>query len=99
MNITDERACMCALGKILGFKPKTAQAILKHLGSASTLFRMSRQEADEFLGPFFKEKELICTREYESAYKELTVKTEESYMPAATKTATLLCSRSAKMRR
>lgn len=72
MNITDERACMCALGKILGFKPKTAQAILKHLGSASTLFRMSRQEADEFLGPFFKEKELICTREYESAYKELT---------------------------
>lgn len=72
MNITDERACMCALGKIFGFRPKTAQAILKHLGSASALFRMSRQEADEFLGPYFKERDKICIKEYESSFKELS---------------------------
>ena len=32
MENFEEKACLCALGKIFGFKPKIATALIEHLG-------------------------------------------------------------------
>jgi hypothetical protein len=44
MENFEETACLCALGKIFGFKPKIALALIEHLGGAREVFKTSRKD-------------------------------------------------------
>jgi DNA processing protein len=68
MENFEEKACICALGKIFGFKPKIAHALIEHLGSAREVFRISRQELEMLLGPHSQYIDMIRkSAVYESA--------------------------------
>lgn len=71
MEISDEKACLCALNKIFGFTPKIALALLSHLGNASEIFRLGSDEIDGLLGPYSKHKSLITWKSVEEARTEL----------------------------
>jgi DNA processing protein len=51
MENFEEKACLCALGKIFGFKPKIGLALIEHLGSAREVFKTGRQDLEMLLGP------------------------------------------------
>jgi DNA processing protein len=51
MENFEETACLCALGKIFGFKPKIALALIEHLGGAREVFKTSRKDLELLLGP------------------------------------------------
>ena len=51
MENFEEKACLCALGKIFGFKPKIALALINHLGDAREVFKIKRNELELLLGP------------------------------------------------
>ena len=59
MENFEEKACLCALGKIFGFKPKIALALIEHLGDAMEVFKMERKELELLLGPHSQYVELI----------------------------------------
>ena len=59
MKTQEEKTCLCALGKIFGFEPKTGIALVTHLGSASEVFRIGKQGLEELLGPHSKYSNLI----------------------------------------
>lgn len=71
MEITHEKACLCALNSIFGFEPKIALALLSHFGSASEIFRLSPQEQDLFLGPHSKYRGCISRTAVEKSTREL----------------------------
>lgn len=71
MEITHEKACLCALNRIFGFEPKIALALIAHFGSASGVFALRPEEADRILGPHSKYKGCICARTVENAWTEL----------------------------
>lgn len=50
MENFEEKTCLCALGKIFGFKPKIAIALITHFGSACEVFRTDRKELEAILG-------------------------------------------------
>ncbi|MBE6227442.1 MAG: DNA-processing protein DprA [Bacteroidales bacterium] len=54
MNDFEEKVCLCALGKIFGFEPKTGTALIRHLGSAREVFRTGKEQLTDLLGPFSK---------------------------------------------
>ncbi len=72
MNDIDEKASLCALGRIFGFEPKTALALISHCGSASAIFRLSQDETDSLLGPYSRHRKEISPERQEEAYRELT---------------------------
>lgn len=49
----DEKTCICALGKALGYEPRRAHAIINEFGSACAFFEMSIEERGKVL-PFIK---------------------------------------------
>ena len=51
MENFEEKACLCALGKIFGFKPRIALALIEHLGNAREVFKLSRNDLETLLGP------------------------------------------------
>ena len=51
MENFEETACLCALGKIFGFKPKIALALIEHLGEAREVFKICRKDLELLLGP------------------------------------------------
>lgn len=59
MENFEEKACLCALGKIFGFKPKIALALVEHLGNASEVFRLTRGELETLLGPHSQYTDVI----------------------------------------
>ena len=59
MENFEEKACLCALGKIFGFKPKIALALIEHLGSAHEVFKIGRQDLEKLLGPHSQYIDLI----------------------------------------
>ena len=59
MENFEEKACLCALGKIFGFKPKIALALIEHLGSAREVFKIGRQDLERLLGPHSQYVDLI----------------------------------------
>lgn len=71
MKNKNEKACLCALGKIFGFEPKTANAMIEHIGSARKIFELGKDELDEMLGPFSRHKGEIRPEAVEKAYEEL----------------------------
>lgn len=54
MNDFEEKVCLCALGKIFGFEPRTGTALIRHLGSAREVFRTEKEQLTELLGPYSK---------------------------------------------
>ena len=59
MKNFEEKACLCALNRIFGFEPKSALAIMAHLGCASTLFTLDEKELETILGPYSKYRHQI----------------------------------------
>ena len=72
MNDIDEKASLCALGRIFGFEPKTALALISHYGDAKSIFRLSKDELEALLGPYSRHRGEICPEKQEEAYRELT---------------------------
>ena len=71
MENIEEKACLCALNRIFGFEPKIAQALIRHLGSAAEVFRLSPKDLEEITGPHFKYKGQICRAAVDSTVEEL----------------------------
>ena len=71
MENFEEKACLCALNRIFGFEPKTGQALIAHLGSATKVFMLSDDELTFLLGPHSRHKGKICKKAVEEAAKEL----------------------------
>ena len=59
MENFEEKVCLCALGKIFGFKPKIALALIEHLGSAHDVFKVKRHELEMLLGPHSQYTDII----------------------------------------
>lgn len=71
MEITHEKACLCALNRIFGFEPKISLALISHLGSAADVFALKQSELDLLLGPYSKYRGCISQKPLENAYHEL----------------------------
>lgn len=71
MTDYDERLCLCALNRILGFRPDLAHGILEHLGSAAELFRLGDEGRKELFGPWSRLVSQINDRELETTEDEL----------------------------
>lgn len=52
MKNFEEKACLCALNRIFGFKPKIALALISNFGSASEVLSMRNKDIDLVLGPY-----------------------------------------------
>lgn len=71
MNDIDEKTSLCALGRIFGFEPKTALALIAHCGDAKSIFKLGRDELEMLLGPYSRHLGEICAEKQEEAYREL----------------------------
>lgn len=71
MKTFEEKICLCALNRIFGFEPKVALALIRHLGSASEVFRLSDKEIDTLLGPYSKYRGKITPQAVENSAQEL----------------------------
>lgn len=71
MEITHEKACLCAMNRIFGFEPKIALALISHFGSASEVFTLKAEELDLLLGPHSKYRGCITPSILEREYREL----------------------------
>lgn len=89
MENFEETACLCALGKIFGFKPKIAIALIEHLGGAREVFKICRKDLELLLGPHSQFTDMIRkSAVYEAAdelerYEKLDISyvgwTQENY--------------------
>jgi DNA processing protein len=66
-----EKASLCALGKIFGFEPKIATALITHAGSASGVFGFGKDELEQILGPYSTYRWQIRPEAVDSAGEEL----------------------------
>ena len=66
-----EKACLCALNRAFGFEPKTALALIDHLGSANAIFQLNSLEVDQLFGPYSRHKGKICSRALDEACTEI----------------------------
>lgn len=71
MDNKEEKACSCALGRIFGFEPRIALALISHAGSAAEVFRAPVREIEEMLGPYSKYRGKITASAVRAAEKEL----------------------------
>jgi hypothetical protein len=71
MENFEEKACLCALGKIFGFKPKIALALIEHLGGAQEVFKIERNELEMLLGPHSQYTDAIRKSAVYEAAEEL----------------------------
>ena len=71
MEITHEKACLCALNRIFGFEPKIALALISFLGNATEVFALDPDERDRILGPHSKHRGSITRKALAEAYDEL----------------------------
>ncbi len=71
MTYFNEKTCRYALGRIFGFHPVTAHALLEAFGSAAAVFSLGYSGLVEALGAGHKDLDKINDREYEAAEKEL----------------------------
>ena len=70
-NFSQERVCACALGHIFGYRPRYATALIEKLGSASAIFRLSKRDLDEILGPHSNYKGMISQEALDASAAEL----------------------------
>ena len=73
MENFEEKACLCALGKIFGFKPRIALAMIEHLGSAREVFKLRRDSLELLLGPHSQYTDVIRKSVVYEACKELEI--------------------------
>jgi DNA processing protein len=59
MENFEEKACLCALGKIFGFKPKIGLALIGHLGDAREVFKVNKKDLELLLGPHSQYTDII----------------------------------------
>ena len=52
MKVTEEKASLCALGKVFGFKPRIALALIEHLGSARAVFDLKENDINGLLSAY-----------------------------------------------
>lgn len=71
MENFEEKACLCALGKIFGFKPKIALALIEHLGGACEVFKTRRHDLEMLLGPHSQYTDTIRKSTVYEAAEEL----------------------------
>ena len=71
MENFEEKACLCALGKIFGFKPKIATALIEHLGNAREIFKLRRNDLELLLGPHSQYTDTIRKSTVYDAAEEL----------------------------
>ena len=71
MKHFEEKACLCALNRIFGFKPKIALALISHFGSASEVFSLNEKELNLVLGPYAGYKAHLGLASAEKEAKEL----------------------------
>lgn len=71
MKQFEEKACLCALNRVFGFKPKIAIALISHFGSASEVFSLNEKELDLILGPYSGYKSQLGMASAEKEAKEL----------------------------
>lgn len=71
MENFEEKACLCALSKIFGFKPKIALALIGHLGDAREVFKVSRRDLEMLLGPHSQYTDIIRKATVYEAAEEL----------------------------
>lgn len=71
MKDIEEKVCLCTLGRIFGFEPKTALALISYSGSAKAIFRMSSGELDSLLGPYSRHRNLIHEADLDRTHREL----------------------------
>lgn len=71
MDNKEEKACSCALGRIFGFEPRIALALISHKGSAAEVFRTPVREIEDMLGPYSRYHGQITASAVRTAEKEL----------------------------
>lgn len=71
MKPSEEKAALCALGRIFGFVPGIALALISHFGSATGVFMAGSRETDEILGPYSRHRGRITGNALSEAWKEL----------------------------
>ena len=69
--LNEEKAGALALNTIFGYTPKISKSIIDALGSASAVFKLSREELDELFGPYSKYREHITQDALLQAEREL----------------------------
>ena len=52
MKHFEEKAYLCAINRIFGFKPKIGLALISHFGSASEVFALQNKDLNMILGPY-----------------------------------------------
>ena len=73
MNITEEKACLCALNRIFGFEPRYGIALIRHLGSAREVFNLRPDQMDGLLGPHSRYKGMMTPERIRREEDELAV--------------------------
>lgn len=71
MDITKEKACLCALNRIFGFEPRIGTALLSHFDSASEVFELNDTDISHILGPFSRFSGQITANKIEESADEL----------------------------
>lgn len=71
MDITKEKACLCALNRIFGYEPRIALALISHMGCASRIFELSQKDIEFLIGPYSRYKGQICAKATEESAEEL----------------------------
>ena len=77
MKHFEEKAYLCALNRIFGFKPKIALALLSNFGSASEVFSMRDKEINLVLGPYSNHANSFRLASVEKEAQELERLTKE----------------------
>ena len=67
----DEKTCVCALNRLLGFEPAVSHNLIGSLGSAWSLFNLDEGQKLRLLGPFSKIAPLLNAKELERSEEEL----------------------------
>lgn len=66
-----ERVSACTLNRVFGYEPRIASGLIRGLGSASSVFELSKKELTSLLGPFSKYRDRLCDASREETATEL----------------------------
>ena len=71
MDSFEEKACLCALGRIFGFEPRKGLALIERMGCASAVFALDKDGVSEILGPCCRQRFQIRQAAVFDAAREL----------------------------
>ena len=71
MKHFEEKACLCALNRAFGFRPKIALALISHFGSASEVLSLNEKELNLIMGPYGGYKSYLSMASAEKEAREL----------------------------